>query len=187
MSTSPASAAPAAAPAATSASPAPTAASASPTAEAIVPAPPASLSPTPSHASSPPQELSARQGDAPSQDPVEKSVVVPRCSTWFSMDAINPIEKRMLPEFFVNEALYRNFPPGAKSNASKTPQIYLKYRNFMINAYRQQPQVYLTATACRRNLAGDACAILRVHELGFMSRFHRHYRESVSVLGRAVA
>lgn len=80
------------------------------------------------------------------------------------MDAINPIEKRMLPEFFVNEALYRNFPPGAKSNSSKTPQIYLKYRNFMINAYRQQPQVYLTATACRRNLAGDACAILRVHE-----------------------
>ncbi|KAF1324322.1 Swi/snf and rsc complexes subunit ssr2, partial [Globisporangium splendens] len=156
MSTSPA--APSSAPAAAS--------TLSSEATAAAPASPAAVSPVPSHASSPPQEqqLSARQGDAPSQDPVEKSVVVPRCSTWFAMDAINPIEKRMLPEFFVNEALYRNFPPGAKSNASKTPQIYLKYRNFMINAYRQQPQVYLTATACRRNLAGDACAILRVHE-----------------------
>lgn len=115
---------------------------------------------------SPPQQqlASSRPNDAPSQEPVAKSVVVPRCSTWFAMEAINPIEKRMLPEFFVNEALYRNFPPGAKGSSSKTPQIYMKYRNFMINAYRQQPHVYLTATACRRNLAGDACAILRVHE-----------------------
>lgn len=82
------------------------------------------------------------------------------------MEAINPIEKRMLPEFFVNEAALsrKSVPPGVKGSSSKTPQIYMKYRNFMINAYRQQPHVYLTATACRRNLAGDACAILRVHE-----------------------
>ncbi|POM67704.1 SWIRM domain containing hypothetical protein [Phytophthora palmivora] len=80
-----------------------------------------------------------------------KTVAVPRCSTWFAMDKINPIEKRMLPEFFAE-------------NASKTAEIYLKYRNYMVHAYRQQPGVYLTATACRRNLAGDACAILRVHE-----------------------
>lgn len=26
-----------------------------------------------------------------------------------------------------------------------------------------QPDTYLTATACRRHLSGDACAILRVH------------------------
>ncbi|KAG6957998.1 hypothetical protein JG687_00009640 [Phytophthora cactorum] len=80
-----------------------------------------------------------------------KAVAVPRCSTWFAMDKINPIEKRMLPEFFAG-------------NASKTAEIYLKYRNYMVHAYRQQPGVYLTATACRRNLAGDACSILRVHE-----------------------
>ncbi|KAJ0398088.1 hypothetical protein P43SY_001178 [Pythium insidiosum] len=80
------------------------------------------------------------------------------------MDKINPIEKRMLPEFFVNEEMHRNIPPGAKLPSSKTPQIYMKYRNYMVQAYRQQPHVYLTATACRRNLAGDACAIMRVHE-----------------------
>lgn len=67
------------------------------------------------------------------------------------MDKINPIEKRMLPEFF-------------GTSATKTAELYLKYRNYMVHAYRQQPSVYLTATACRRNLAGDACAILRVHE-----------------------
>ena len=28
---------------------------------------------------------------------------------------------------------------------------------------RMQPETYLTATACRRHLSGDACAIMRVH------------------------
>lgn len=34
----------------------------------------------------------------------------------------------------------------------------------MINTYLQNPQQYLTQTACRRNLAGDVCSILRVHQ-----------------------
>jgi hypothetical protein len=95
---------------------------------------------------------------------------------------------------------------------SKTPEIYLSYRNFMIDTYRYStttttsrtpmyssftvhltyfvwdfssmlhnlpiehvsclvcvclcrlnPTEYLTSTACRRNLAGDVCAIMRVH------------------------
>lgn len=33
----------------------------------------------------------------------------------------------------------------------------------MIDAYRLNPTEYLTATACRRNLAGDVCAIIRNH------------------------
>lgn len=31
----------------------------------------------------------------------------------------------------------------------------------MIDTYRLNPQEYLTSTACRRNLAGDVCAIMR--------------------------
>lgn len=38
---------------------------------------------------------------------------------------------------------------------------YLAYRNFMIDTYRLNPQEYLTSTSCRRNLAGDVCAIMR--------------------------
>lgn len=41
---------------------------------------------------------------------------------------------------------------------------YLAYRNFMIDTYRLNPQEYLTSTACRRNLAGDVCAIMRYVE-----------------------
>lgn len=78
--------------------------------------------------------------------------MLPSCSAWFRINAINAIEKRMLPEFFNSKSV------------SKTPQVYMQYRNYMVNAYRQDPNVYLNATACRRNLAGDVCAILRVHE-----------------------
>ncbi|PWN31735.1 uncharacterized protein FA14DRAFT_162639 [Meira miltonrushii] len=80
-----------------------------------------------------------------------QEVIIPSYATWFSFSAINAVEKRSLPEFFNNR------------NRSKTPAIYKEYRNFMINTYRLNPSEYLTFTACRRNLAGDVCAIMRVH------------------------
>jgi len=78
-------------------------------------------------------------------------IVIPSYSAWFDYNAINSIEKRALSEFF-----------NAK-NRSKTPEIYMAYRNFMIDTYRLNPNEYLTVTACRRNLAGDVCAIMRIH------------------------
>ncbi|CAB4053897.1 SMARCC [Lepeophtheirus salmonis] len=48
-------------------------------------------------------------------------------------------------------------------SSCKIPEIFLSYRNFMIDTYRLNPTEYLTSTACRRNLAGDVCSIMRVH------------------------
>ena len=79
------------------------------------------------------------------------AIVLPSYSTWFDMHVIHAIEKKALPEFFNNR------------NRSKTPAVYKDYRDFMINTYRLNPAEYLTVTACRRNLAGDVCAIMRVH------------------------
>ncbi|KAF8888641.1 SWIRM domain-containing protein [Infundibulicybe gibba] len=78
-------------------------------------------------------------------------VIIPSYSAWFDMAKIHPVERRALPEFFNSR------------NRSKTPSIYKDYRDFMINTYRLRPTEYLTVTACRRNLAGDVCAIMRVH------------------------
>ncbi|PPR06826.1 hypothetical protein CVT26_003852 [Gymnopilus dilepis] len=78
-------------------------------------------------------------------------VIIPSYSAWFDMSKIHPVEQRALPEFFNSR------------NRSKTPAIYKDYRDFMINTYRLRPTEYLTVTACRRNLAGDVCAIMRVH------------------------
>lgn len=79
------------------------------------------------------------------------AVVLPSYSTWFDMHDIHGTEKQALPEFFNNR------------NRSKTPAVYKDYRDFMVNTYRLNPSEYLTVTACRRNLAGDVCAIMRVH------------------------
>lgn len=46
---------------------------------------------------------------------------------------------------------------------------YLAYRNFMIDSFRLNPTEYLSVTSCRRNLAGDVGAILRVH--GFLEQW----------------
>lgn len=78
-------------------------------------------------------------------------VIIPSYAAWFDMSKIHPVERRALPEFFNSR------------NRSKTPSIYKEYRDFMINTYRLRPAEYLTFTACRRNLAGDVCAIMRVH------------------------
>ncbi|KAI1763776.1 SWIRM-domain-containing protein [Hypoxylon sp. FL1150] len=79
------------------------------------------------------------------------AIVLPSYSSWFDMNAVHGIERKALPEFFNHR------------NRSKTPAVYKDYRDFMINTYRLNPIEYLTVTACRRNLAGDVCAIMRVH------------------------
>ncbi|KIW25953.1 uncharacterized protein PV07_09087 [Cladophialophora immunda] len=78
-------------------------------------------------------------------------IILPSYSTWFDMQTVHALEKKSLPEFFNSR------------NRSKTPAVYKDYRDFMVNSYRLNPVEYLTVTACRRNLAGDVCAIMRVH------------------------
>ncbi|XP_053288733.1 SWI/SNF complex subunit SMARCC1 [Pleuronectes platessa] len=78
-------------------------------------------------------------------------IIIPSYAAWFDYNCIHEIERRALPEFFNGK------------NKSKTPEIFLAYRNFMIDTYRLNPQEYLTSTSCRRNLTGDVCAIMRVH------------------------
>lgn len=80
------------------------------------------------------------------------SIILPSYSMWFDMTTIHAIEKKSLPEWFNSR------------NRSKTPQTYKDCRDFMVNTYRLNPPEYLTFTACRRNLCGDVCAIMRVHQ-----------------------
>ncbi|KAJ3064644.1 hypothetical protein HDU98_011963 [Podochytrium sp. JEL0797] len=79
------------------------------------------------------------------------TVFIPSYATWYTAPEIHDIERAALPEFFNGK------------NKSKTPAIYTDYREFMLHSYRLNPTEYLTVTACRRNLAGDVCSIMRVH------------------------
>ncbi|EPY52376.1 SWI/SNF and RSC complex subunit Ssr2 [Schizosaccharomyces cryophilus OY26] len=78
-------------------------------------------------------------------------IIVPSYAGWFDMSKIHDIERKSNPEFFNGKSPLKN------------PSVYKEYRDFMINTYRLEPTEYLTVTACRRNLVGDVCAIIRVH------------------------
>lgn len=77
--------------------------------------------------------------------------VIPSCACWFDALSVHQVEVDALPEYF-----NQKYP-------SKTPSVYMTYRNFIIKLYRDKPTSYLTATQCRRVLTGDACSIIRVH------------------------
>ena len=91
--------------------------------------------------------------DAENQTPIKQThaIILPSYCSWFNMSKIHKIEKESLPEFFDT------------THPSKSPKIYINYRNFMINSYRLNPNEYLTLTSCRRNLVGDVGTLMRVH------------------------
>lgn len=91
--------------------------------------------------------------DAENQTPIDQThaIILPSYCSWFNMSKIHKIEKESLPEFFDT------------THPSKSPKIYINYRNFMINSYRLNPNEYLTLTSCRRNLVGDVGTLMRVH------------------------
>lgn len=73
--------------------------------------------------------------------------------TWFSTENINCLEITNLPEFFT---------PQVDGGASKA-DTYVEIRNFIVTLYSSNPYVYLSATECRRRIAGDVCVILKIH------------------------
>lgn len=86
------------------------------------------------------------------KDQIKKMpILIPSCSQWFDLEKIHEIEINAMPEYFCNK-----YP-------LKTPHTYKESRNFIISLYRENPNVYLSATACRRYLYGDVCAIMRIH------------------------
>ncbi|XP_034561413.1 SWI/SNF complex subunit SMARCC1b isoform X2 [Notolabrus celidotus] len=106
----------------------------------------------------PGREEEEGRGEIPRLSEAEESIpeqthhiIIPSYTSWFNNNSVHSIEKRALPEFFSGK------------NKSKSPEIYLAYRNFMIDTYRLNPQEYLSSTSCRRNLTGDICALMRVH------------------------
>jgi len=99
-----------------------------------------------------PHEVLPKKNNTQNFAPKVEPIKVPETASWFNLEEIHEIEKLSLPEFFNGK-----YP-------SKTPEIYKKYRNFIIDLYRQNPSIYLTATACRRYLSGDVNGIIHLHD-----------------------
>jgi hypothetical protein len=72
-------------------------------------------------------------------------------AVWLSIDKISEFERRIL-----SAAIHEHLPQGVSS--------YLQLRNAMVQLYLQRPQQYLSATDCRRKMAGDVARVTRIHE-----------------------
>ncbi|CAD5222635.1 unnamed protein product [Bursaphelenchus okinawaensis] len=97
------------------------------------------------------QPQQVKDEDGPAVIDQTHYIIIPSYASWFDYNSIHDIEKRGVPDFFRGD------------NKSRTPEVYLTYRNFMIDTYRLNPFEYLSFTACRRNLCGDICSIARTH------------------------
>jgi SWI/SNF related-matrix-associated actin-dependent regulator of chromatin subfamily C len=78
-------------------------------------------------------------------------ILVPSYASWYKMSEIAPQERKAMAEWFTGTC------------TSKTPQSYVEARDLIVKLYRENPTRHLTATECRRHLAIDVCAVLRLH------------------------
>ncbi|KAL0227942.1 hypothetical protein RCL1_004085 [Eukaryota sp. TZLM3-RCL] len=76
--------------------------------------------------------------------------VLPERAQWFNLDSINQIEIDSFPEYFDEKI------------RSKSPQLYKYLRNFVVKAWRQHPDEYLTFTSVRRCLACDVGSLNKI-------------------------
>jgi RSC chromatin remodeling complex subunit RSC8 len=72
--------------------------------------------------------------------------------SWYDKNTASDVEKTLLPEWFNNSADHR------------TESSYVETREKIIDEARQSSSKYLTWTAVRRCVAGDAGSIMRLHE-----------------------
>ena len=75
-----------------------------------------------------------------------------KAPAWFNTESVNFLELENLPEFF-----------SIKDGTSKTTEDYIKLRNSIVSLYSVSQHIYLSATECRKRIAGDVCVILKVH------------------------
>lgn len=86
-----------------------------------------------------------------------QEIPIPDFSVWFDMQHVHEIERKALPEFFTG------------NHSSKNEKVYREIRDFMVTTWREEPQHYLSATAVRRQIRADACAVQRLH--GFLEHW----------------
>ena len=79
-------------------------------------------------------------------------LVLPSHAAWFLTQEVHDIERNALPEFFEKKSKHRN------------PDVYLKARNFVVETYRKNPDLYLSFTEIRKHLNVDVAAAHRIHE-----------------------
>lgn len=94
---------------------------------------------------------------------------------WFHTETISSVEMKYIPELVLSDGsdqvlhakeynTDQQMHDAAFAMTQKSGQKYLGIRNSIVHLYHQNVQTFLTATECRRKIAGDVAFIIRVHE-----------------------
>lgn len=111
--------------------------------------PPADAPPAVASLSDAAKEKASTEAAPDSRNPVPP-VDLP---SWYDPEKASDLEKRLLPEWFNNSASHR------------TEATYIQTREKLVSVAWANPDKFLTATAVRRCVVGDAGSLLRLHEL----------------------
>lgn len=90
-----------------------------------------------------------RSTSTPNEDDINRTVVRP---PWYQTTKASEFEKRTLPEWFNFTAPHR------------TESTYIATRETILKLAKCNSQQYITTTAIRRSVAGDAGSLLRLHK-----------------------
>ena len=90
------------------------------------------------------------------------TAVTNKLPDWYHAGSVCDLEVKYLPEFFTSASMI-----NSSQTQSKSMEEYMRIRNFIVNLYAQSAQSstsYLSATDCRKKVAGDVGAILKIHD-----------------------
>ena len=106
--------------------------------------------------------------------------IIPSSARWFDPSSIAAVERRMFPDWLSGAVGRYAAAAAARSD------WYQHIRNAIVAAYRANPRVFLTVTACRRQLAADVGAITRIHTFLQQVTAATHSHCTLSDISRAV-
>uniref|UniRef100_A0A7R9ZGQ5 SWIRM domain-containing protein n=1 Tax=Pseudictyota dubia TaxID=2749911 RepID=A0A7R9ZGQ5_9STRA len=118
--------------------------------------PPSAPTPTPSTTTTAPTvtalpDRSAQPSSATSAEADDTPMSDSSAPSWYDPRAISDMERTLLPEWFDSSSIHR------------TPDSYMEARERIIRIGRRSQGRYITATAVRRVVPGDAGSLLRLH------------------------
>eukprot|EP00566_Odontella_aurita_P004129 CAMPEP_0113561844 /NCGR_PEP_ID=MMETSP0015_2-20120614/20199_1 /TAXON_ID=2838 /ORGANISM="Odontella" /LENGTH=1172 /DNA_ID=CAMNT_0000463679 /DNA_START=107 /DNA_END=3625 /DNA_ORIENTATION=+ /assembly_acc=CAM_ASM_000160 len=117
----------------------------------VAPASTPSTSTTPPAVTALPDRSAQEKSSAQSAETEDSPPIDASAPSWYDPKTISDIEQTMLPEWFNSSAIHR------------TPESFAETRERIVGIGRRSQGRYITATAVRRVVPGDAGSLLRLH------------------------
>ncbi len=112
-----------------------------------------------------PSSSSTNAVDTTEEEPLNNPIIISSedrvIASWFDRTTIHAKEMEHFPEYFTH---HNNDNDNNNNNNNKTPKIYKKIRNDIIDYYEKDTKNYVTVTTLRQHVIGDVCILMKLYE-----------------------